>query len=254
ILQVSSDDGTGGAGVRSGTVTVSAVDINAGTITVSGANWAAGIAAVQPGDFVFQNGNYNGAFPGLFGWLPPYSQGPNPTRTGLTSALFNGVNRTVDPVRLGGVAYPGQGAPKSESFIQLGMLVHRMGGRPDIMVANPVDYADLERELGSRVQYIQMGGNVLSDAQISFPGIEVATPYGRIKILEDVFCPQGYGFMLETDSWLIPSMQDLIRVAGEGTDGLQWLRAATSDSYQMRVVSRATTYCSAPGHNGVVTW
>ena len=247
ILQLSQDDGTGGAGVRSGTVTVTAVDINLGTITCSG-NWTAGIAAAAPGDYVFMNGNYNGAIAGLDAWIPTQAE----RNAGRLTATFNGVARIADPTRLAGVAYQGNGAPKAESLIQLGMLVQRMHGRPDIFVCNPVDYADLERELGSRVQYITVES--FENAQISFQGVNLATPYGHIKILNDIFCPQGQGYLLETDSWLIPSMGELIRVAGEGIDGLQWLRAAGSDSYQMRALYRASTYCSAPGHNGVVVF
>ena len=247
ILQLSGDDGTGGGGVRTGTVTVTAVDINAGTITVSG-NWTAGIAAAQPGDYIFMNGNYNGAIAGLDAWIPTVAE----RAAGRLNSTFNGVLRSADPVRLAGVAYAGNNAPKSESLIQLGMLVQRMNGRPDVFVCNPVDYADLERELGSRVQYITVES--FDNAQISFEGINLATPYGHIKILNDIFCPAGTGYLLEMDSWLIPSMGELIRVAGEGIDGLQWLRAAGSDAYQMRALYRATTYCSAPGHNGVVTF
>jgi hypothetical protein len=246
ILQVSSDDGTGGALVRTGTVNVTGVDINLGTITVSGASWAAGIAAAAPGDYIFMNGNYNGAIAGIDAWIPTQAE----RNAGRLTAAFNGVVRSADPVRLAGVAYQGNGAPKSESMIQLGMLVQRMNGRPDIFVTNPVDYADLERELGSRVQYITVES--FENAQIAFEGINLATPYGHVKILNDIFCPQGQGYMLELDSWLIPSMGELIRVAGEGIDGLQWLRQAGADAYQMRALYRASTYCSAPGHNGTV--
>ncbi len=244
ILQSSSDDGTGGAGVRTGTVTLTAVDIMNGTLTASG-NWSAGITGVTAGDYLFQDGNYDGAFAGLSGWIPAYNN-----RTNLGTA-FNNVVRSADPTRLAGVAYNGAGAPYDESMIQLAAYVQRMNGRPDYFIVNPLDYAQLEKLLGSRVQYMSVES--FDNPQISFPGISFATPYGFLKILSDVYCPQGTGYMLQMNSWLLPSMGEVPRLYN-GVDGLTWLRSPTDDNFQMRCLWRATVYCDAPGHNGVVTF
>lgn len=244
ILQSSQDDGTGGAGVRTGTVTLTAVDIMTGNLTASG-NWSSGISGCTAGDFLFQDGNYDGAFAGLAGWLPAYNQ-----RSGLGTA-FNNVVRSADPTRLAGVALNGAGAPLDESMIQLAALVQRMNGRPDYFVVNPLDYAQLEKLLGSRVQYMSVES--FENPQISFPGISFATPYGFLKILSDVYCPQGIGYMLQLNSFLMPSMGEVPRLYN-GVDGLTWLRNPTDDNFQMRALWRATTYFDAPGHNGVVTF
>ncbi len=245
ILQVSQDDGTGGAGVRVGTVTVSAVDINLGTITVSGASWAGGIAAVQPGDFIFGQGNYAGAYPGLAGWLPAYNQ-----RSGLGTA-FNGVVRSVDPVRLAGVAYNGGGSQKDVSLIKCTALVQRMGGRPDIVVLNPLDYSAIVTAATTQIRYTTVQS--FDNAQLSFKATELATEYGVLTLVTDVFCPVGTGYILQLDTWKMPSMGEVPRVWGQGVDGLEWLRG-TGDSFQLRTVARATTYCEAPGKNGVISF
>lgn len=243
LVQASVDDGTGGGGTRSAgaTQTITANDVNLGTLT-GAANWNTAIAAIGVNDFLFNQGDYNAKFPGLQGWVPD-----NNHRSNLGTA-FNNVTRSSDPVRLAGVAYSGKGAPKSETFIQTAALVGRMGGKPDLCLCNPLDYADLVKELSTRVQYVT--AEAYENPQVGFDGVKVATQYGTITILMDPFCPQGTAWLLQTNTWLLVSMGKFPKVLGTGIDGQEWLRNAGADSYQLRGAYRATTYCSAPGWNG----
>jgi hypothetical protein len=247
ILNAATTDGTSGS-VLTGSVTVSAVSVSAGTITVNGANWAAGISGIAASDYLFNQGDFGAKLIGLSGWLPDINN------RGSLSTPFNNVNRSTDPDRLAGVAYNGGGGPKSESMIQLAALVGRMGGRPDTFLCNPLAYADIVKELSTRTMYTPTKVGAFGEAGISFDGVKVATPYGTIDVVQDPFCPQGDGYMLMKSTWLLPSMGKVPKVLGEGIDGMKWLRQSGSDSYQLRVGYRATTYCSAPGWNGVVTW
>jgi hypothetical protein len=244
ILQTSIDDGTGGAGVKAGTVTIAKFDEIAGTITATG-NWTAGIATAAVNDFVFNNGDYNAKVVGLAGWLPPAASRPS------AGDNFFGVNRSTAPVKLAGVYYSGGGAPKEESLIQASMLVARTGGKPDYCVCNPLDYADLAKALESRARIVTP--EAYENPQISFSGIQVATPYGVMTIISDVFCPVGTAYLLQMSTWLLISLGKLPKVI-EQTDGLSWLRNAGADSYQMRTAYRAALYCAAPGYNAVITW
>lgn len=243
-LQLSADDGTGTNGVRNGTVQVSAVDINTGIITVTG-NWTAGIAAAAAGDFIFGQGNYAGAAAGLSGWLPAYNN------RGNLGTAFNGIIRSADPTRLAGVAVNGQGKPKDVTLILAASLVQRMGGRPDYLVCNPLDYSSIVTAATSRIVYTTVQS--FDNAQLSFKAAELATEYGVITLLTDVFCPVGTAYLLTMNTWLLPSMGGVPRIWGEQVDGLEWLRGA-GDSFQLRAVARHTSYCSAPGKNAVITW
>ena len=240
ILQTSIDDGTGGNGVKSGTVTVTGVNTATGTITASAA-WNAGIGTVAANDYIFQQGDYNAKLIGLAGWLPATSPG---------STLFNGVNRQNDPERLGGCRFNGAGAPKAESLIQLAALISRFRGRPDVIVVNPLDYADIAKERDTKVFYDKAAFN---NPEIVFRGFELAMPSGTATVLPDPFCPQGTGYMIQTDTWELVSLGELMKFV-EGDKVGDWLRISGDDVYQARVVYRATTYCSAPGRNGVVTF
>lgn len=245
ILQSSQDDGTGGNGVRVGTVTLTKVDIISGTLTASG-NWTAGITGCAASDYIFQDGNYNGAFAGLAGWIPPPASRPT------SSTTFNGVNRSGDQIRLSGVYKSGSGAQKTETMMSAAGLVQRMNGRPDYLALNPMDYVDVELDMGGRIQYVTV--EAFENAQVSFDGIRLATAYGMITLLMDIFCPLGIAYMLELNTWLIPSVGEVPRIAGPGVDGLEWLRNAGADSYQARFKYIATTYNSAPGRNCVIAW
>lgn len=244
ILQASVDDGTGGAGVYGGTVTITQVDVNAGTLTASG-NWSAGIASITNNSYLFPQGNYAASIIGFDGWIPD----PSISTSNALYTSFNSVNRNTDPVRLAGVRYSGNGAPKSETLIQLATLVNRMGGRPNYCAVNPLDYSDIVKELGTRATITTV--EAYKNPQIGFPGVKVATPYGTFDLAPDVFCPQGLTWLLNMDEWLMPSMGDVPKVLGTGIDGMEWLRVAGADAYQMRAGFRASTYCAAPGHQGV---
>lgn len=249
ILQASVDDGTGGGGTRSAgaTQTLTGVNVNTGVLT-AGTNWNTAIAAIGVSDFLFNQGNYAGVFPGIPAWIP------NPT-VALGSTLytaFNNVNRTADPTRLAGINYQGGGAPKSESLIQLLALINRLGGRPTDFYANPVDFADLQKEMMSKASIVTV--EAYKSPQIGFSAMRVVTPYGQLDIMNDPFVPQGFGWAINPAEWLLPSMGDVPKVLGEGVDGMEWLRVAGADAYQLRGGYRATTYCAAPGHQGCVQW
>lgn len=249
IVQVSVDDGTGGAGVIAGLGTVTGVDVNAGTVTLS-TNWGTAFGGMVGSTtyYVFQQGDYSAAIQGIPAWVPTST-----ARTGsFWTAAFNNVVRTSDPVRLAGTAYVGNGAPKAESMIQLLTLVNRIGGRPKKFGANPLDYSDIVKDLGTRVQYVTE--SAFENAQISFDGVSVATPYGKVMIFSDPFIPAGSAWALDFPEWLMPSMGKVPKVIGQGIDGMEWLRVAGADAYQARMVYRACTYTSAPGHQGVVTF
>jgi hypothetical protein len=246
VLQASVDSGIPNAGTRSAgaTVTVTAVNTATGTITVSG-NWSAGIAAVAASDFLFKQGDYNSKIIGLAGWLPT---------TSPTSTAFCGVDRSGDPERLGGVRYNGLGAPKTESLIQLAALISRFYGQPDTAVMNPLDFVDLAKELASKQMYAPQTVGSFGDAQISFEGFKLACPTGMVTVLQDPFCPQGIGYMLQKNTWELVSVGELPRFQAMDKLSGDWLRQQANDSYTAHAYYRATTFCSAPGWNGVVTF
>lgn len=248
ILQLSADDGTGAGGVRTGTVTVKTVDAVAGTLGVTAAAWTTGIASAAAGDYIFNQGSYNAVPFGLAGWIPPYNKRP------ASSDSFNSVNRSVDS-RLAGAYYNGNGNPYSESLVQLATLMARYGaGKNGKVLKGFINYLDFASVVKEQMGKVMLSTDTAFKApQIGFSGVRLVGASGPIDIYPASMCPQGQGWLLEMDTWLIPSESKIPHVFSD--DGSTWLRNSGADSYQLRAGSRGwTTYCSDPSHNGVVTF
>lgn len=231
-LVVSSTDG--GGSVRSGTLTVVGVDRDAGTVTMSG-NLSAGISAIAQNDFIFVQGDYDAKIKGLLAWLPS---------TAPTSGdNFFSVDRSSDASRLAGVRFDGSSMPIEEALISAASRLAREGGKPDYCFMSYSKYADLEKALGSKIQYIDMKVN----AEIAFRGIQINGPRGPIKVVPDQNCPSDRAFMLQLDTWKLYSLGKAPKILD--TDGLKMLRDNNADSVEIRVGYYAQLGCRGPGFN-----
>ena len=196
-----------------------------------------GIPTIAASDFIFVRGDHSGStltkIAGLQAWVP--SSAPS-------STAFFGVDRSVDN-RLGGQRLSAVGAPIEEALIDGASLVAREGGKIDHFFMNYAKYAELEKSLGSKVQYIDM--KVTAD--IGFRGILVNGPRGPIKVIPDQNAPAGAVFGLSLDMWKLYSLGSAVRVID--TDGLQMLRQASADGVEVRYGFYGNVGCRAPGHN-----
>jgi hypothetical protein len=230
-LQASTADG--GGSVKSGTLTIVGVDRDLGTLTMSG-NLSAGIASIAQNDFLFQEGDYDSKIKGLSAWVPASAP---------SSAPFFSVNRTADVTRLGGIRFDGSSMPIEEALISAASRVARESGKPTHCFMNYLEYADLEKALGSKVQYIDLKVS----ADIGFRGIVVNGPRGPIKVIADQNCPAGRAFMLQLDTWKLYSLGKAPKILD--TDGMKMLRESSADAVEVRVGYYAQLGCRAPGWN-----
>lgn len=221
---------------------VIAVDRAAGTVTVS--NVPGGAAASPAGwantHYLLQKGDSNAKISGLLAWLPTTAP------TGADN--FYGVNRSVDPVRLAGVRYDGSAQSIAEAYIDASSLVAREGGKTDIAVNSFAGYAALEKELGAKVQYVELKG----PADIAFQGIRINGNKGPIRVFGDRNCPGGRGFLLQMNTWCLESLGDAPQILKYG-DGLEMLRVSDADAGEVRVGYYANPSNNAPGWNCNVT-
>lgn len=218
-----------GSSVRSGTITVTAVDRDAGTFDFSGT-----ITGFADADFLYQEGDYDGKISGLDAWIP--SSAP-------TSTLFFSVDRTADKTRLGGVRFDGSGMAIEEALVKGAARIAREGGAPSHCFLSFTQWGNLESLLGSKKQYIDE-----EIAGVGFTGLRVQGPKGTIKVFADVNCPNDVAWMLQLDSWELLSAGAAPGFLDE--DGLQMLREASSDGYEVRVGYYGNLACKAPGWNG----
>lgn len=225
-------------------MTVIAVNRRVGSesITLS-ANADDTVPTIAAGDFLFVEGDReDSATPeltkicGLASWVPMVA----PT----AGVKFWNVDRSVDS-RLYGQSIDGKGMPIEEVLEDLDALVCREGGDPDYAFANPLDYRDFKKAVGSRAILV----NVKANATIGFQGIEMASQKGTIKILPDQNCPAGLIYLLQLDTFKLYSMGKAVRTLD--LDGLQMLRIGNADGIEIRYASYSQVGCRAPGWNGV---
>ncbi len=224
----------GGGSVLAGAVTVNAVNRDAGTLTVDALTGIDSGSGVTADDFIFVDGDYDEKVKGLLAWIP--STAPDNTP-------FFTVDRSVDVTRLGGIRYDGSAQPIEEALIGAAARVAREGGKPDHCFMNYSKYADLEKALGSKVQYVDLKVN----AEIGFRGILINGPRGPIKVIPDQNCPSTRAFMLQLDVWKLYSLGKAPKILD--TDGLRMLRQASADGVEARVGYYAQVGCRAPGWN-----
>lgn len=237
VLQVSATK-TGGA-VRAGTVTLTAVDRSAGTLTASG-NWTAGIAAAVAGDFIYQDGDYDGKISGLEAWVPATAP--------VGGDNHFGVDRSVDTTRLAGVRYDGSSDPIEEALINGASRIAREGGAPGHCFLNFADYAELEKALQAKVRYEDVE---VPAAEFGFRALVLSGPRGPIRVFPDHNCPDGFAFMLTMPTWKLYSVGEAPKILE--SDGLRVLRNAAADSVEVRTGYYAQMGCRAPGWNGIIT-
>lgn len=242
VCQFAQFEGTGALRDGGDSLTVVAINRSTGTVTFNAAlNTVTGVALA---DTVFQLGDRQDvASPvaiktsGLAAWVPTTAPGSTP---------FFGVNRSIDVTRLGGVRYNGTGNPIEEALITGASTIAREGGKVDHCFMSYEKYADLEKALGSKLQYVDLKVN----PEIGFRGILVNGPRGPINVIPDQNCPANLAYMLQLDTWKLYSLGKAVRVLN--ADGLQMLRQASADGVEVRYGYYGNMATRGPGFNGVI--
>jgi hypothetical protein len=231
-LVVSTADG--GGSLKSGSVTVTGVDRDSGELTVDALTAIDGGSGVAQDDYIFVEGDYDQKIAGLRAWLPDSAPSSTP---------FFSVDRTADVTRLGGIRFDGSALPIEEALVDAASRVAREGGKPDYVFMSYAKFADLEKALGAKVQYVDQRVN----AEIGFRGILIHGPRGPIRVIPDQNCPSDRAFMLQMDVWKMYSLGKCPRILD--SDGLKMLRDSNADSVEVRVGYYAQMGCRAPGYN-----
>lgn len=197
-----------------------------------------GIPLIAAGDYIFVRGDHSGStlvkLAGLEAWVPS---------TPPSNTPFFGVDRSTDVTRLGGQRLDGTGAPIEEVLIDGASQVNREGGKLTHYFMNYSKYAELEKSLGSKVQYIDMRVN----AEIAFRGIMLNSGRGMVRVVPDQNCPADRIFGLNMDTWKVYSLGPMLQILEH--DGLMLLRQPESDGVEVRCGYYANMGSRAPGWN-----
>jgi hypothetical protein len=252
ILVVSANDGSSSAHTliaSSAVGYVVAVNRNTGVFTVSATSGgAAGTPTNWTGTmYAFRDGDFGGDIAtrtilGLGAWIP----GSDPGAT-----VFEGIARTLDIARLSGVRLTAAEVASLNVEQRLKKLVTRMRGRnfgpgPDAIYLNPEKWQTLADSLESR-GIREIGGT----GTFNYDKVTMAMAGKKVEIFADPFCPFSTGFALNMDSVKLASYEEIPTVI-KG-DGLEMLRATTSNDYEHRLQAYPAFAVTAPGHCGRVS-
>lgn len=237
-LAVSATNGGTATSVKAGVMKIVGVNRNTGVITmgetVDNADPLKGIAAIADGDYIFVEGDYDLRLSGLEAWLPSGTVSSDP---------FFGVNRTADVTRLAGQSINGSMLPIEEALIDGITRASREGGNVSHIFLSFSKWGDLEKALGSKVTYVDVGAT----ANIGFRGIMLNGPKGPVRVIPDQNAPSNRAFGLQLDTWKCYSLGPAVKMLM--SDGNRILREADSDSVELRVGGYAQLGCRAPGFN-----
>lgn len=228
---------TDGGAHRTGTEVIEAVDRDNGTVDSTSATWDAVCTAIAADDYICVEGDLNAKVKGLDAWLP----------SSVTSTSFFGVDRTVDSTRLGGCRYDGSSDSIEEALITGASRSGKWGGRPGHCFMSFENYANLEKDLGSKKQYVE----VKVSADIGFTGLRINGPKGEIKIFPDQNCQSTIAWMLDMRHIKLYSLKKCPRILNR--DGNRTLREYNADAEEIRVGYYAQLGFRAPGHNCRIT-
>lgn len=217
VLEFGSTDGTSGS-KRVGTVTVTAVDRVAGTVTVSAADISAAVASVANDDYIFRQGDFGLAASGFRAWCPDATP---------SATAFYGVDRTVDPVRLGGQRWTAQSTVLEEDLIDFCAAARVNGANFDYISMNPKRVAQLDKSGYSKV-WLQTDVKT-----VGFEAMKVKAGSSNLIVIPDPNCPYARSYLFERDALEVASLEDLPHFIQD--DSLKYLRSASADSIQFRL-------------------
>jgi hypothetical protein len=146
-MTVLADDTITGASPRSGTTTVTSIDEDGGTITLTS---AAAIGSFSDSDYLFRNGDQNGACMEGLALLTPFT-------APVAAESFRGIDRSVDVRGLAGSRLTGTGLPE-EDLARVAVSINQRGKKCDKGVLNPINFYNVVRRLQAKVEYQGAGG------------------------------------------------------------------------------------------------
>lgn len=241
VIDWDTTDGTSGA-VGGDPTVITAVNRETGVLT-AGANWAAGFTVA--GRYLFRAGNFGIQVPGLGAWIPASAPG---------ATLFNNVNRSVDPVRLGGNRYVTSGSDGTYLRAISNALSRTQravkGARPTELFVNPFVFDRIIQEMNDRTDFVTMPGKSTPGSALSatfgYKAIKIAVGDADCMLYKDIHCQRDIGWLLQMDTWEILPVPGGFPRTLEGGDGLT---VSNADASEFRFAAYWNILGRNPGKN-----
>lgn len=243
---------TDGGALRTGTATITGINLTAGTISCS-TTWSSAITSLSTGDYVYRcsadasAGSAANVLQGFQSWAPPS------TTSITTGDSFFGVNRSTYTSKLAGLFYDNSTFQDSvaEALVNGMSLFQSAGARKklDLIVLHPNEMKKLVNDTANKV-VIGAKGIDPDKAKVGLSDFSLLTDFGPVRIEQSIFQVPGFASCISTSTWHLmtsgkPGVQEV--------DGIMALRVGTDDAYEARLAAvNIALGCSAPGWNGIV--
>jgi hypothetical protein len=193
-----------------------------------------GIPTLANGDSLFLRSYRNNVMQGLESWIPFGA---------VSSSLFNGVNRTLDNVRLAGQSLDATQLSVEDMVIQATTLVELQSESLTHMIVPWGYFAKFQKSGVAKEVIVQE-----TEYDVSFSGISVMSPSGPITVLPCRNCPANRVYGLDISSWEYTYMGKEPIFMWD-LDGNMGLRQPNDDGIEYRFVSFGNLVCHRPSAN-----
>ncbi len=125
--------------------------------------------------------------------------------------------------------------------------IHSYGGRPDVVLLNPIDWqkANIELQNYARYEEFEIG-------RAAFGALVIASPGGnKLRLMSDPNQDVGTVRVLTMDAWKLWHLNDLVHTIMD--DGLELRKDPGADAFQLGIRSWPNLVCFDPRANGVIT-
>lgn len=256
VLTLSTDDGTGGAGLINGglTLTVSGLNEDTGVVTCT-AGIVATLAAAAVGNFVFHDGDYNKAFAGIPAYVTINAPGVSALGTATPANIWNMV-RTDYPTRKAGHRFTGTVATCTADIQTALAACFRRNVEITHLFVPPEIHKAIEVSIGANRRYVDdnVGG-------VGFKALVFTIQGGReVKCYPDADLPKSPDgtktlvFGLNMDTWTFKTADEypmwLTQVAGGGAQ--KFMLHASENASEGRLGGYGNAFTTAPGQNFVL--
>lgn len=250
VIRLSSDDGTGGAGVHVGELTVIALNEDTGEIQFN-AGVVATVAAAAVNDYLFHDGDYNAMFLGVPAYVTPSAPGVG----GVPASLW-GMLRTDFPTRLAGHRFTGAIATAEDAIKEALADAHRRNIKVSHLFASPEIYNTIEGNLGSQRRYVEE-----KVGTVGFKALEFTSQGGKtVKLYSDADIPKTpagtgqYVFGLNMDTWKFHTADEYpMWLASVANGGGKYMLEENANQSEGRLGGYGQLYTKAPGQNFILT-
>ena len=189
----------------------------------------------------FSSTNQEGNIIGMGNWVPTSDPAAN------DNFLASGLNRSTDVFRLSGVRLAAGGRTYREAIQETCAVIHSLGGRPDVVLMNPIDWQKCNIELQGYARYEEF-----EVGRVAFSALVIASPAGnKLRLMSDPNQDVGTVRVLTMDAWKMWHLNDLVHTIMD--DGLELRKDPGADAFQLGIRSWPQLVCFDPRANGVIT-